>query len=110
MADAAAIAGGRAAGRAPVLLPLVLRRIGVSLLLLLTVSLVVFAGTELLPGDVAQMVLGQSATPESLAGLRAALHLDQPAFLRYLHWLAGLLTGNPGTSLVNGMPVAELIG
>jgi len=110
MADAAAIAGGRAAGRAPVLLPLVLRRIGVSLLLLLTVSLVVFAGTELLPGDVAQMVLGQSATPESLAGLRAALHLDQPAFLRYLHWLAGLLTGNPGTSLVNGMPVAELVG
>ena len=38
------------------------------------------------------------------------MHLDQPAWLRYLHWLVGLLSGNPGTSLVNGMPIAELIG
>jgi peptide/nickel transport system permease protein len=89
---------------------LILRRIALSLLLLVGVSVVVFAGTEFLPGDVAQMVLGQGATPEALAGLRAALHLDQPAWLRYLHWLGGLITGNPGTSLVNGMPVAQLVG
>lgn len=89
---------------------LILRRVALSLLLLVGVSVVVFAGTEFLPGDVAQMVLGQGATPEALAGLRAALHLDQPAWLRYLHWLGGLITGNPGTSLVNGMPVAQLVG
>ncbi|MBV9786427.1 MAG: ABC transporter permease [Acidisphaera sp.] len=89
---------------------MVLRRVGMSLLLLLAVSVVVFAGTEFLPGDVAQMVLGQGATPEALAGLREALHLNEPAVLRYLHWLGGLLTGQPGVSLVNGMPVAALIG
>lgn len=89
---------------------LILRRIGLSLLLLLAVSVVVFAGTESLPGDVAQMILGQGATPAALAGLRAALHLNEPGWLRYLHWLFGLLTLDPGKSLVNGMPVAQLIG
>lgn len=103
MADATLARGGGIGA-------LILRRIALSLLLLIGVSVIVFAGTEFLPGDVAQMVLGQGATPEALAGLRAALHLDQPAWLRYLHWLAGLLTFNPGTSLVNGMPVAQLVG
>lgn len=77
---------------------------------LLVVSVAVFAATEILPGDVAEAVLGQSATPEAVAGLRAALHLDQPAPVRYALWLGGLLTGNPGRSLVNGLPVAELVG
>lgn len=103
---------GRARGTVfnSVVFRLILRRIGLSLLLLLAVSVVVFAGTELLPGDVAQMILGQDATPEALAGLRTALHLNDPAWLRYLHWLYGLVTLNPGNSLVNGMPVAALIG
>ena len=69
-----------------------------------------FGATELLPGDVAQVVLGQAATPEAVAGLRAAMHLDQPAWLRYLTWLGGLLRGDPGRSLVNHLPVAQLIG
>lgn len=77
---------------------------------LLFVSAAVFASTEILPGDVAEAVLGQSATPEAVAGLRAALHLDQPAPVRYAIWLGGLLAGNPGKSLVNGLSVAELIG
>lgn len=77
---------------------------------LLVVSVAVFAATEILPGDVAEAVLGQSATPEAVAGLRAALHLDQPAPVRYAIWLGGLLTGDPGRSLVNGLPVTELVG
>ncbi len=89
---------------------LVAVRLGTSLLTLLVVSVAIFAITELLPGDVAEVVLGQSATPEAVAGLRAALHLDQPAHLRYLQWLSGLVTGDPGRSLVNSDSVAALIG
>ncbi len=89
---------------------LILRRIGVSVLLLLAVSLIVFAGTEMLPGDVAQMILGQSATQATVDALRATMHLNEPAWQRYIHWLFGLLSGDPGTSLVNGMPIADLIG
>jgi peptide/nickel transport system permease protein len=107
---AASVLRRRPLGAPPALAALLARRIAISLLLLLTVSVLVFAGTELLPGDVAQMVLGQGATPEALAGLRAALHLDQPAWLRYLHWLWGLLHGDAGRSLVNGMDVASLVG
>lgn len=89
---------------------LVVTRIGESVVLLLVVSLVVFAGTELLPGDVAQMVLGQGSTPSALAALRHSLHLDQPVWLRYIHWLIGLLSGNPGMSLVDNLPIAHLVG
>jgi peptide/nickel transport system permease protein len=91
-------------------LRLVLSRIGVGLLTLLAVSLVIFTITNLLPGDAAQQALGQEATPELVAALRAQFGLDQPAHLRYIHWLGGLLTGHPGTALANGLPVAELIG
>ncbi|MBN8872820.1 MAG: ABC transporter permease [Rhodospirillales bacterium] len=77
---------------------------------LLAVSLAVFAATEILPGDVAGAVLGQSATPEALAALRASMHLDLPASVRYLHWLGGMVTGDVGHSLVNNRPVSELIG
>lgn len=88
---------------------LVVKRLGSGLLTLLIVSLVVFMATNLLPGDTAQELLGQAATPEAVAALRAQLGLDQPALLRYIHWLAGLVTGDPGTSLVTGQSVAELI-
>jgi peptide/nickel transport system permease protein len=89
---------------------LLLGRLAVGLLSLLLVSLAVFAITAQLPGDVAQQLLGQAATPEAVRGLRAALGLDQPAWLRYLHWLAGLFTGDAGVSLVNQLPVTQLIG
>jgi peptide/nickel transport system permease protein len=85
-------------------------RLATSLLTLLIVSVLVFAATEMLPGDVAQAVLGQSATPDAVAALRVSMHLDQPAWLRYLGWLGGLLTLHPGRSLVNDLPVASLIG
>jgi peptide/nickel transport system permease protein len=91
-------------------LRLVVNRLGVAILTLAAVSVVVFAITSLLPGDAAQALLGQESTPELLAALRQKFGLDQPAYLRYLHWLGGLLMGNPGNALANGLPVAQLIG
>jgi peptide/nickel transport system permease protein len=91
-------------------LRLILTRLALAVLTLLIVSAIVFAATELLPGDVAEALLGQAATADAVAGLRAAMHLDQPAWLRYLHWLIGLAAGDPGVSLVNHLPVARLIG
>jgi peptide/nickel transport system permease protein len=89
---------------------LIAQRLAIAVATLAFVSVAVFLATEILPGDVAEVVLGQSATPEAVAGLRAALHLDQPAYIRYFIWLHGLLTGDPGRSLVNNLPVATLIG
>lgn len=84
-------------------------RVLVALGTLLFVSVAVFVATTMLPGDVAEAVLGQSATPEAVAGLRAAMHLDEPAPVRYLLWLRDLLSGNPGKSLASNLPVAEMI-
>ncbi|TDO95298.1 ABC transporter permease [Marinomonas balearica] len=89
---------------------LIVNRLGIGVLTLFIVSIVVFTITSLLPGDAAQEMLGQSATPETLAALRAEFGLDQPVYIRYIDWLGGLLSGDPGTSLVNGMPIMELIG
>jgi peptide/nickel transport system permease protein len=93
-----------------ILVRLVATRVALAVASLLAVSIVVFVITGLLPGDAAQEQLGQSATPEAVAALRTQLGLDQPAPLRYWHWLTGLLTGEPGQSLVNSMSVADLIG
>lgn len=89
---------------------LVAQRIALGLLLLLAVSLVIFLGTQALPGDVAQTILGQSATPESLANLREALGLNDPPVTRYLNWLGGVLTGDFGKALTNGQDIATAIG
>jgi peptide/nickel transport system permease protein len=88
---------------------LIAKRIGVAALTLLLVSLVVFAITSMLPGDAAQEMLGRSATAETVAALRHQLGLDRPAHLRYVHWLIGMLTGDPGHSMANDLPVSELI-
>ncbi|GAJ93272.1 ABC transporter permease [Agrobacterium rhizogenes] len=92
------------------ILSLVFGRVIVALITLLIVSFTVFAATEMLPGDIAQILLGQAATPEAVAGLRAAMHLNDPAILRFLRWLAGLATGDLGISYANNMPIADLIG
>ena len=63
---------------------MVWQRIGIGLATLWVVSVIVFIATSMLPGDVASIVLGQSATPETLAALRAELGLDKPAIVRYL--------------------------
>lgn len=88
---------------------LVLKRLGSALLTLLLVSLVVFSIASLLPGDAAEETLGQSATPEQIAALRHQLGLDQPAHIRYVNWLSGLVSGDPGQSMVANMPVSEVI-
>jgi peptide/nickel transport system permease protein len=88
---------------------LVIGRLGIGVLTLLIVSLVVFFLTSLLPGDAVQEQLGQAATPELVAAMRAQLGLDQPIHLRYLNWLGGLITGEPGNSLVNGLAVDAMI-
>lgn len=88
---------------------LILRRIALGILTLLLVSALIFAGTQLLPGDVASAILGQNATPESLAVLREQLGLDQPILQRYISWLTGFVTGDLGNSLANQQPVADLL-
>lgn len=88
---------------------LILHRLGVGALTLLIVSAVIFTITGLLPGDAAQEALGQSATPETVAALRAQYGLDKPGPVRYANWLGGLVTGNLGQSFTAAMPVAELI-
>ncbi|RUX96953.1 MULTISPECIES: ABC transporter permease [unclassified Mesorhizobium] len=91
------------------ILKLVAQRVALGILLLLAVSVLIFAGTQILPGDVAQAILGQSATPESLANLREQLGLNQPAYLRYFHWLGGVLTGDLGTAMSSGQDIATSI-
>lgn len=92
------------------LLKLVAQRIALGLLLLLAVSVLIFVGTQILPGDVAQSILGQSATPVALANLREELGLNDPAYVRYFHWLGGILHGDLGTALSNGQDIREQIG
>jgi peptide/nickel transport system permease protein len=91
-------------------LKLLAQRIALALLSLLVVSVIVFAITAVLPGDAAQEQLGQDATPEALAALRAQMGLDVPAPQRYVQWLGGLLRGDLGVSSTARLPVAELIG
>ena len=88
---------------------LVGQRLGIAFLTLIIVSFAVFFATEMLPGDVAQILLGQAATPEAVAGLREAMGLNEPALSRFLGWMAGLATGDMGQSYVNGMDVADLL-
>ena len=72
-------------------------------------SVVVFAVLDLLPGNVAQVMLGESATPEAVAALETRLGLDRPAPVRYLDWLRGLVTLDFGTSHAYDSPIVELV-
>ncbi|MER9684163.1 ABC transporter permease [Mesorhizobium sp. M0184] len=85
------------------------QRIALGALTLLIVSLIIFAGIQLLPGDVATEMLGQAATPEAVAAFRKSLGLDMPVHLRYLHWLFDLLQGHFGTSLASGRDIFEIV-
>jgi len=88
---------------------LITRRLLLGLVTLWVVSLMVFATTEVLPGDVATAILGQSATPEALTAIRQELGLDRPALIRYIEWLGNLVTGDLGKSLATGRQITELI-
>ncbi len=87
----------------------ILNRVLIGLATLVFASLVVFAVMEVLPGDPAQIMLGMSSSPESLANLRSQMGLDQPLVWRYLSWIGGLLTGDFGRSYTYSAPVADLI-
>ncbi len=91
------------------IITMILKRLGLGFVTLLVVSIVIFSAVELLPGDLAQEILGQSATPETVAAFRAELGLDQPAATRYFTWLGQILTGDFGHSLANGRSIADLL-
>jgi peptide/nickel transport system permease protein len=88
---------------------LMLKRIGLGLVTLWVISLLIFVGVEALPGDLAEAVLGQSATPETVASFRKELKLDLPPHVRYAAWLGAFVRGDFGNSLANKRPVVDLI-
>jgi len=91
------------------ILRLVAQRVALGILLLLAVSVLIFVGTQILPGDVAQSILGQSATPVALENLRKSMGLNDPAYVRYFRWLWGILQGDLGTSLTTQLDIASSI-
>ena len=92
------------------LLKVVAQRVALGLLTLFIVSIFIAFVVELLPGDITQAILGQSATPETVAAFRAELGIDRPAPERYFEWLKGMLTGDMGKSLANKREISELVG
>jgi len=91
-----------------------LGRLGISVATLFVVSVLIFIGTNLLPGDVAQILLGQMATPESLAALQAKLGMDEPGHVRYFMWLRDVATGDMGFSKAglgagNATPIVQIL-
>ena len=76
----------------------VLQRLGLGVLTLFVVSIIIFSALELLPGDFAKAILGQSATPETVAAFQRELGLDRPATTRYVEWIANVAKGDFGTS------------
>jgi peptide/nickel transport system permease protein len=91
------------------LLRLISQRLGLGLITLWAASVLIFAGTEILPGDLASAILQNSATPESLAEMRKELGLDRPAVVRYGEWLGGVAHGDFGRSLASHRDVVEEI-
>ena len=92
------------------ILIMVAQRLALGLLTLFAVSLIIFLGVELLPGDITQALLGQGATPETVAAFRRELRLDLPPHERYISWLGGIVRGDLGQSLANKREITELMG
>ena len=92
------------------MMQMVMRRIAIGFATLWVVSVIVFLATSILPGDVAQIILGQSATPETLAALRKELGMDQPGYIRYFSWLGDMASGELGISKAGGATIESLIG
>jgi len=92
------------------MLKLIVSRLGLGVATLWVMSVLVFAATEILPGDVATAILGQESTPEARATLTKRLGLDRPATERYARWLTGMLRGDLGLSLATETPVSRIVG
>lgn len=91
------------------LIRLIGHRLVLGLLTLFVVSLMIFLAVELLPGDLAQAILGQTATPETVAAFRKQLGLDLPPHIRYLSWLGDMVRGDFGESLATEREIADLL-
>ncbi|MCB1340390.1 MAG: ABC transporter permease [Pseudooceanicola sp.] len=89
---------------------LVVQRLALGLLLLWATSILLFSLTEALPGDAAQAVLGQNATPQALANMREEMGLNRPAVTRYAEWFGGILHGDLGRSIINKVEISESVG
>lgn len=89
---------------------LVLRRLAIGALTLIVVSAVIFWAVELLPGNIATEILGQSATPETIAAFNAQFGLNEPPLWRYVSWLGNAMQGDFGQSLATRRPITDLIG
>ena len=87
----------------------ILRRIGQSLIVLLGVTVLVFAIVHLVPGDPIRIAMGTRYDPDVYAALRAASGLDQPLVTQYLSYIAGAVTGDLGVSFRSGQPVTLLL-
>lgn len=90
--------------------PLLMRRLAGAMLSLLLVSALIFALTQVIPGDAATALLGREATPDQVAVLRHTLHLDRPITEQFLSWLDGLAHGDLGQSVSHHAPVSSVIG
>ncbi|MEO0619941.1 MAG: ABC transporter permease [Pseudomonadota bacterium] len=88
---------------------LVLRRLGIGVVLIWVVSVLIFVLTQVLPGDAAQIRLGQAATPETLAAMRKELGLDRSPVSQYVTWITSLFTGDLGISTAGGATISSLI-
>jgi peptide/nickel transport system permease protein len=86
-----------------------LRRVGFILLTLFLASIIIFAATQLLPGDVAQVMLGQFATEQAIANLREELGLNRPAYIQYFDWLGSFVSGDWGTTTAGSQPIRPLV-
>jgi peptide/nickel transport system permease protein len=87
----------------------ILRRLGLILLTMLLASVIIFGVTQLLPGDVAQVVLGQFATPQAVENLREELGLNRPYMVQYLDWLTSFVRGDWGNSMVSRLEVRPMV-
>jgi peptide/nickel transport system permease protein len=88
---------------------LIRRRLAIGVVTLFLVSIVVFLATQVLPGNAAFAILGRNATPVRVRALKIVLHLNRGVLDQYWTWMSGLLSGHPGRSLVNGLPVWSYI-
>jgi peptide/nickel transport system permease protein len=87
---------------------MIVSRLGLGVMTLVAVSAVVFFSMALLPGDIAQQMLGQAGTPEAVANIRHDLGIDRPIGQRYVSWMSGVLHGDFGRSLASGRPIAQI--
>ena len=87
----------------------IVRRIAAIALILVIISILIFAITQALPGNVARMIAGQFATPDVIAAIATKLHLDDPLPVQYWRWASGVLRGDLGRSLIMERPITPML-